>query len=878
MEYSCGVITGNEMNFTRHVSVNFTMNRFDGLGNRLLTMDDKDAAAGQQTLNFQQTLDLGLQHQNAGQLTEAETQYQKILKADPNHPVALYQLATIARQVGNYGVAIDLIEKTLAITPDFADGFFNLGNIMADLGRLEDAVIYYHRAIAIQPELPVTHYNLGNTLLSLGRLEDAAQSYRNSIALQPKFADVHYNMGLVFQQLGKIEDAAASYERATLIQPDFALAHNNLGLVLLNLGRLDEAVNSCRAALSAQPDLDLAHNNLGLALQKLEKRDEAVARYRRAIALTPNYAMAHFNLGNAYLEMGTLEKSLASYQCAIAAQPDFAEAYHNLGLAFRKSGLLDEALESLSKAARIEPENADTHTNIGIVLHDLGRLDEAITSFHRAITVNFKFVDAWNNLSMAAKAHRFSQSQLHGATGIRTDDFDNKIQMSSEFVLFDYYLKSYRPHEAEDSFHKAMTALPSKDGETLTINQRVDDGASRPQLPDKIVALFHFGRSGTGLLHSLIDGHPEISTIPSIYLQGFFNADVWREIATDGWRYLPQRFAEKFAVLFDANSAKPIPSRFGATESHIGLKEGTTTVGENRDEALSLDKQRFCKEAISLMEGLDKIDPGSFFAVIHSAFEKVIGTKSEKPTVFYHIHNPDNFAKLNFLRYAPDARLVMMVREPVQCCESWIGVNFDENDYNKMVHRMIAMLLSIDQIVFRIQDSIGVRLEDLKTQPEATLGALCDWLGVNDSPSLYQMTAQGKKWWGDPTSPDYRNNDDISPFDVSSIKRPVGTVFSKNDQLVLLTLFYPFSVQFKYIDPDPEGFRRNLKKIRPMLDGLFDFEKVLLKKLNRAPSTFKCSGDYLLLRSCLTDRWEVLNELNTYPDLLPPLQLDADRR
>ena len=60
------------------------------------------------------------------------------------------------------------------------------------------------------------------------------------------------------------------------------------------------------------------------------------------------------------------------------------------------------------------------------------------------------------------------------------------------------------------------------------------------------------------------------------------------------------------------------------------------------------------------------------------------------------------------------------------------------------------MLFDFDQIAFRTQDSIGVRLEDLKLHPKETLSALCDWMGVEEQDSLYEMTAQGKKWWGDP--------------------------------------------------------------------------------------------------------------------------------
>ena len=46
---------------------------------------------------------------------------------------------------------------------------------------------------------------------------------------------------------------------------------------------------------------------------------------------------------------------------------------------------------------------------------------------------------------------------------------------------------------------------------------------SKLNLPQNMISLVHFGRSGTGLLHSLIDNHPEIYTLPSIYFSEFFD-------------------------------------------------------------------------------------------------------------------------------------------------------------------------------------------------------------------------------------------------------------------------------------------------------------------------------------------------------------------
>ena len=134
------------------------------------------------------------------------------------------------------------------------------------------------------------------------------------------------------------------------------------------------------------------------------------------------------------------------------------------------------------------------------------------------------------------------------------------------------------------------------------------------------------------------------------------------------------------------------------------------------------------------------------------------------------------------------------------------------------------------------------------------------------------MTAQGKKWWGDPNSPDYEK-DGQEPFGKTSIKRKVGSIFSQNDQFILRTLFYPFRVQFGYTEENENKFQKDLKKIRPAIDEMFDFEKKLLDKTQASVETFMETGSYLYLRSGLIERWNILNKYKTYPDMIRPLKI-----
>ena len=49
---------------------------------------------------------------------------------------------------------------------------------------------------------------------------------------------------------------------------------------------------------------------------------------------------------------------------------------------------------------------------------------------------------------------------------------------------------------------------------------------------------------------------------------------------------------------------------------------------------------------------------------------------------------------------------------------------------------------------------------------------------------LANNTMQGKKWWGDPSSPDY-TKDGMDPFGKASINRKLGSIFSENDQFYI---------------------------------------------------------------------------------------------
>jgi protein O-GlcNAc transferase len=249
----------------------------------------------------QLTLDLALQHHQAGRLHEAESLYRQILTQDPAHNAAMHLLAEIARQTGRDDLALDLTR----------------------------------RALALNPNLPSAHNNLGNLLRDKGQLDEAIAAYRHAIALRPTYAEAHSNLASALKNKGQLDEAIAACRQAIALKPDYAPAHSNLGNILRMTGRLDAAIAACQQAIALNPNLPEAHNNLGNALRDNGQLDEAISAYRQTIALNPNLPETHSNLGSVLKDMGQLDEAIAAYRHAIALRPTYSEAHSNLVFAMQ---------------------------------------------------------------------------------------------------------------------------------------------------------------------------------------------------------------------------------------------------------------------------------------------------------------------------------------------------------------------------------------------------------------------------------------------------------------------------------------------------------------------------------------------------------------
>ncbi|MBI1194405.1 MAG: tetratricopeptide repeat protein [Gammaproteobacteria bacterium] len=156
----------------------------------------------------------------AGKLAEAEAAFRNALRLAPDHPEAIFRLASIASAVGRVDDALKLLDRATALAPANPNYEFARGVALESRGRWEEAMASYRRVSERLPDAPEPYDNIGNVLMGCGRVDDAIASYRKAIEARPDYADAWSHLGLVLKMKGDMEGAAEAYAHVLKLQPD----------------------------------------------------------------------------------------------------------------------------------------------------------------------------------------------------------------------------------------------------------------------------------------------------------------------------------------------------------------------------------------------------------------------------------------------------------------------------------------------------------------------------------------------------------------------------------------------------------------------------------------------------------------------------------
>jgi tetratricopeptide (TPR) repeat protein len=268
--------------------------------------------------------------------------------------------------------------RAIKINPNAEQANFNLGVIRMLQGRNDEAFGLYDKAIAIRANYRDPYLNRGYLNYQLGRIPQSIADYDRAIALNPAFADGYINRGLSYAALGQSDKALADLNHALSLAPDNAQAWLNRGIVYAQQRQPQLAMADMNNAIKLAPQLAVAYYNRGHLSLMLGKRDEAETDLKTALTLNPNYPEALAQLATLEIYAVHYEQALALLNQAIRLQPMAASLYVTRGAV--QAGLThnDAALLDYERAIQLAPNNLKAQLSKGMLLVGLGRRSEAL--------------------------------------------------------------------------------------------------------------------------------------------------------------------------------------------------------------------------------------------------------------------------------------------------------------------------------------------------------------------------------------------------------------------------------------------------------------------------------------------------------------------
>jgi hypothetical protein len=316
----------------------------------------------------------------------------------------------------------------------------------------------------------------------------------------------------------------------------------------------------------------------------------------------------------------------------------------------------------------------------------------------------------------------------------------------------------------------------------------------------RVAAITHCGGSGSLLLASYLDNHPEILMLPFLA----------------GMEIYP--FFSKYASLTIWEKLIAYPE-FSAL---IAMSDGHFFQKPNPVGDFAIEAPRYYAAILALLRIHGSNPPEwlstrrGFFQALHVVYSIALGRRpaNPRPVMVYaqHWYSDDHAAQL--VEDFPDAKFIHTVRDPIAGLDSWYDRKMETGLYQcdykpELLTEFLDPAVSATRDLVKLpwdqghigmhERSVAVRFEDMHLAPEALMNSVAQLLNIEFAPSLLLST-----WNGNPFVIVVRGKSWCGPNPANAQRR------SKNldavDRLLIFSLQHENFVAWQY--PYPAMLRR----------------------------------------------------------------------
>ena len=125
-----------------------------------------------------------------GDVTNAQYEYERVLKIRPNDPGILNDFGAVLKQSNQLALAKEMFGRATRAQPGYIVAHNNLGVVLQEMGLFQEASREYIKVLDIDATHPNAVYNLGNLYRDIGRDDKAMELLQRTLRLEYNSADI----------------------------------------------------------------------------------------------------------------------------------------------------------------------------------------------------------------------------------------------------------------------------------------------------------------------------------------------------------------------------------------------------------------------------------------------------------------------------------------------------------------------------------------------------------------------------------------------------------------------------------------------------------------------------------------------------------------
>lgn len=313
----------------------------------------------------------GLQLKTDKKSKEAIARFEEVVKLQPQHYNALYEMGWCYNDTRNYTSALSSLRKVRAAWAPTYKVFFELGYAFEKLSMYDSAVASYNRCLEVTTANPGVYRQLGyiayakdDYTTALGYFKD----FESRSKTEPTDYLYWYRKGFCNNALKNYNDAVPALEKSMQYKTDYINTYLELGFAKSRLKLDDEAISYYQKAIAMDPKSHIGYNGIGEVYRDNKKDvEQAMNWYKKALEINPTERKASFGMGYCLNSQEKYNDAIGYLKTAIEKENTYTAAYVELGYAYYMTSRNDEAITNLNKAISLNPLNENSRYYLGLV-------------------------------------------------------------------------------------------------------------------------------------------------------------------------------------------------------------------------------------------------------------------------------------------------------------------------------------------------------------------------------------------------------------------------------------------------------------------------------------------------------------------------------